>query len=573
MWLIRNSNLTMRRLVNLAMLLCYLSRSVAAMYCYPDYCQNVTKLVATPGFQCLLTKVQRKGDCTKLTFEDYSHYPADGTAAKFNLRSYTYEESGYKLTAFNLSVTNVDFHGLVTRYQSLLDENESACRYIELYGNETNPVPQELYISCPFSDVSYESVPYRLDYLVIGEKYKYRKRYIFNVPVHRFIGEGVSIKEYRPFVYIDVSYAPLLSLHVQPLPEVYNVTGYKIWLINNNTDFVKTFNMTSEQDFHYNFTAHTGVFYFKVAPMHSECGDYGCVNSTTPFIIIQETSHRLLIMIISTVWIPPVILYVLYHLYKLYKRGVLKRRGIPKCLLVYSPTRLSHINVMIELAKYLRICDVNAMIDMLDVTDTTDKDPECWCDAAFRNADVVLIATSPPPKKPAASAIYRNTGNYLLRLVKENQSEKEKRYYIVQLPYCKSDDVPEETRHLRRLSLPKELPKLVKIIHKVERVKCSSVSDQEFLDSVKLAKLEILKEDANIAKDERETENLLTSERTETANNRTSTVLDNNAVSQSFATNIDELNLLGEGGEGEEVCTRESSKDDTCSFRIDELNL
>lgn len=46
--------------------------------------------------------------------------------------------------------------------------------------------------------------------------------------------------------------------------------------------------MTSEQDFHYNFTAHTGVFYFKVAPMHSECGDYGCVNSTTPFIIIRK---------------------------------------------------------------------------------------------------------------------------------------------------------------------------------------------------------------------------------------------------------------------------------------------
>ena len=169
-------------------------------------------------------------------------------------------------------------------------------------------------------------------------------------------GEDVSIKEYRPFVYIDVSYAPLLSLHVQPLPEVYNVTGYKVWLINNDTDFAKAFNMTSEQDFRYNFTAHTGVFYFKVAAMHLECGDYGCVNSTTPFIIIreynnhvhiitslnienvesciiliivfcfffsfaEETSHRLLIMIISTVWIPPVILYVLYHLYKLYRKG------------------------------------------------------------------------------------------------------------------------------------------------------------------------------------------------------------------------------------------------------------
>lgn len=85
-----------------------------------------------------------------------------------------------------------------------------------------------------------------------------------------------------------MSYAPLLSLHVQPLPEVYNATGYKIWLINNDTDFVKTFNMTSKQDIRYNFTAHTGVFYFKVAPMHPECGDYGCANSTTPFIIIRK---------------------------------------------------------------------------------------------------------------------------------------------------------------------------------------------------------------------------------------------------------------------------------------------
>lgn len=28
---------------------------------------------------------------------------------------------------------------------------------------------------------------------------------------------------------------------------------------------------------------------------------------------------------------------------------------------------------MIELAKYLRACNINAMIDMLDVTDTTDQ--------------------------------------------------------------------------------------------------------------------------------------------------------------------------------------------------------
>lgn len=41
-----------------------------------------------------------------------------------------------------------------------------------------------------------------------------------------------------------------------------------------------------------------------------------------------------------------------------------------------------------------------------------------------------------------------------------------------------------------------------------------------------------------------------------------------------FITNIDELNLLGENGEGEqEEHTSKSLKDDTCVFRIDKLNL
>lgn len=80
-------------------------------------------------------------------------------------------------------------------------------------------------------------------------------------------------------------------------------------------------------------------------------------------------------------------------------------------------------------------------------------------------------------------------------------------------------------------------------------------------------------------------ENLLPVENSEISNNQifTSAMLDNNAVhSQSFATNIDELNLLGESGESgengkneecEEARTRKSSKNDICAFRIDELNL
>lgn len=53
---------------------------------------------------------------------------------------------------------------------------------------------------------------------------------------------------------------------------------------------------------------------------------------------------------------------------------VLKRMAIrPNCLLVYSPTHPSHVNVMVELTKYLRCCYINPMIDIFDIAETVSK--------------------------------------------------------------------------------------------------------------------------------------------------------------------------------------------------------
>lgn len=82
--------------------------------------------------------------------------------------------------------------GLVTRYHNLLNKNQSACRRVRLYGNETHPAPQQLFVSCPFSNELYESVPYQLDYLVTGDTYNYSKQYIFNVPEHELFGEFIE---------------------------------------------------------------------------------------------------------------------------------------------------------------------------------------------------------------------------------------------------------------------------------------------------------------------------------------------------------------------------------------------
>lgn len=60
---------------------------------------------------------------------------------------------------------------------------------MQLYENASHPVPKDLYVSCPFSDATYEGSPYRLEYSVIEEHYAYSKKYIFYVPQHKFIGK------------------------------------------------------------------------------------------------------------------------------------------------------------------------------------------------------------------------------------------------------------------------------------------------------------------------------------------------------------------------------------------------
>lgn len=102
------------------------------------------------------------------------------------------------------------------------------------------------------------------------------------------------MKSYVPFIYIDVSDTSELSLFIQPAPEKFKVTSYRIWLINNGTKFTKNVTVASTDSKHirYNFPVATGVYYFKVAPLHPSCDVYGCVNSTSPLISISKNQNQ-----------------------------------------------------------------------------------------------------------------------------------------------------------------------------------------------------------------------------------------------------------------------------------------
>ncbi|KYN18224.1 hypothetical protein ALC57_09471 [Trachymyrmex cornetzi] len=579
----------------LAVILCSLT-GVSASHCYSEYCQKSANL--TQDVRCILTSVEKGEGCEKLKFEDAGKSLKRDGIAIFTLHAYVNKnlkkkDDSQQATAFNLSVSDINFHRLITRYQNIVESKENACRHIELYGNDNHPVPKHLYVSCPFSDAAYEGSPYRLEYTAIGEDFVYSRKYVFYVPNHEFIENSVQIEKFTPFIYIDISDQSNAALYIQPLPSTYNVTEYKVWLISNDTKSTLTTIVPANEDHGHirlNLLAPDGAYYVKVAALHPECGEHGCANSTSPYVHIKHASHRLLIMIISLVWIPPVLLYALYHAFKLYRKKVLKRVAMkPNCLLVYSPTHPSHVNVMAELTKYLRYCNINAMIDMFDIAETASKDPGLWCNTAFQTADVVLVVTSPPTSaKFDATIIYRNVDNHLLRLLKENYPRRNKRYYAIHLPYCKSDHIPEEARFFKKFRVPEDLARLVKTIHGIACLRFLTASNRELLESIRFATAKISEDEASsVIKNIEETVAILYHSEfslddlllpivvQETANcnieiSRPDTP-DNDVIPQSFTICIDELNLLGET-EDQKSFGINSTRND-CEFRIDKLNL
>nr|KAF7413034.1 hypothetical protein H0235_012885 [Vespula pensylvanica] len=166
---------------------------------------------------------------------------------------------------------------------------------------------------------------------------------------------------------------------------------------------------------------------------------------------------------------------------------------------------------MAELTKYLRCCNINAMIDMFDISESVSKDVEFWCKTAFNSADIILIVTSPPPNK-FVSTIYENIDSYILQLIRENYGEKHKRYYILQLPYCKPTDLPDEAQRFQRFRMPEELPKLVRTVHNVDYIRFFGFSNKEvLLESIKLAEIEMLDDGTYNDKNADETDDLLPS--------------------------------------------------------------
>ncbi|XP_015108561.1 uncharacterized protein LOC107035591 [Diachasma alloeum] len=588
-----------KRICALFGVLCVLRPGACTAHCYSQFCHNTSlstiesqgRNTAGDG-ECLLTAIQNNSECMNMKFHGLGRLPPPGVPlVDLKISAYVYHERGTKATAFNLTVRDITFRRLVTRYQERGDSTSSYCRHIHFHGSNDSDVKPSLFVSCPFATTTFEERSYWFEYLIIGDNYEYSRKLLFNVPSHHHIGERVDdVRNYIPFAYIDVSDIPAVSLHIQPIPKKFNTSDYRIWVINNDTGASEVTNLkllNSEGHIRHNFTMLDGAHYVYVTAMHPDCDEQGCINSTLPVITVKQPTRRILIMIISVVWIPPVILYAIYYLYKLSKKkDLFKQIGRrPKCLLVYSPTHMAHVDVVSNLAKYLRSCNVAAMVDVLDIPETDTKDPGHWCNEAFKSAETVVVLASPSLGAASVPVIYRNVDNHALRLLKENYSHRNKRYIAVELPYCTSDEIPEEARLFKKLRLPESLDKLVKYLHNIEFVRCFTGSSQALIESINLATIEVSRERQESPKNIDETHELLpiihnptvTSVEEEVSRedlrseDSSYEVANEEPVIRTFRTQIDELNLLGEVEEPGEM--RYEPPPDVGEFRIDQLDL
>ncbi|XP_063983458.1 uncharacterized protein LOC135165771 [Diachasmimorpha longicaudata] len=576
----------------------YLLRPGAcSAHCYPQFCHNTSlRTIESQGSEtindgeCLLTGIQNTAECMNMKFDGLPRLPPPGVLPlKLKISPYVYREAGTKVTAFNLTVQDMKFQRLVTRYQDRGDSASSYCRHIHYHGSNNFDLKRSLFVSCPFAPTTFEERSYSLEYLIVGNNYQYSRKFLFNVPSHHHIGEYVdNIRKYIPFVYIDISDIPDVSLHIQPIPEKFNASNYRVWVINNDTGASESVDLrlsNSGDHIEHNFTMVDGAYHIYVTSMHPDCGEQGCINTTLPVITIKQPTRRILIMIISVVWIPPVILYAIYYVYKLSKKkDVFKQIGKrPKCLLVYSPTHVAHVDVVSNLTRYLRSCNIAAMVDVLDIPETETKDPGHWCNEAFKSAESIVILASPTLGAVSVPVIYRNVDNHALRLLKENYSHRNKRYIAIELPYCTPDDIPEEARLFKKFRLPENLDKLVKHLHNVEFTKCT-ISSQPLIESINLAAIEISRERQESPKNIDETHGLLpiidkstitsaeeVSREDLRCENSKYEVVEEEPVARSFRTRIDELNLLGEIEEPGEI--RYEPPSAPGEFRIDQLNL
>ncbi|XP_021922250.1 uncharacterized protein LOC110831030 isoform X3 [Zootermopsis nevadensis] len=420
----------------------------------------------TTYFNCTVVPVSQS-ECANWTFNDDSYIHL-GSA---KLEAYPYITSGRVQTNIKLTLSDIKLTSLRFRFQQHGKKENSFCREFRLSSNYSI---SELIYNCGWLHKEYEGTVFGLEYEAYERTFREVRKYVFQIPLLEHIGRFTRIQDWIPFLYVDVSELPLMTAKWQHAPPwidalKYNVAVYSNNELRENETYEGPFPMASE--LHYLFYPNSvpGTYHFELAIISNSCDSNICHISRSPDIVVgvHNTEKKTLVVgIVGCVILIPLLLLI-SHMWRRQCRSPNGSIKLPAVLIVYTPSRASHVEAMVALAEYLRnYCAVEALLDQLDVPETETKDPFAWCNGAFTRADFVMVVSS-PPKCCNQEGAFGNVNVDVLQILKERFSSCSSRpcFFNILLPYCTIQDIPDEAKNFKMFKLFKDLDKMLWHIH------------------------------------------------------------------------------------------------------------
>ncbi|XP_046752763.1 uncharacterized protein LOC124416007 [Diprion similis] len=448
------------------------------------------KTMCKNGKSCLLN--DECPDLSAFNLDNLDRSEVD--TEQFELRVIDWPETYYHATILNLTVTNIHFNKMEILFQYTKDKK--IYQAIDLSHLAAKNLPKQLSWLFPVTDEDclYDAT---LQILVELGSTNYLKQYRIKMPKSQPNEQCQAIHDRSLFTYVDITEWDKVRLHLQPLPAECNVTEYKVefceFVVDGNCKPVADCSSNKTGIWEWQpLTKENINYFFRVKPISSKCSPE-CTAASSAAFMKRPSPTKLIIMIVGVGCIPIVMFFALRQIYvywiKHHQLPLLRARK-PYCLLTYDATHDIHINVMTKLAEYLRSCDINAMIDVLDAPKDPLKNPSLWCTSAFKMASTVIVAKSPPRDNSVTvtRSIYRNLNQHAQRLIEEDYHRKEKRYFVIEFPYCKPDSIHLEAYSYKRFKMPKDLDDLVDEIHNATYSKLCPRDKGDFLKSLNMAK-------------------------------------------------------------------------------------
>ncbi|CAH1406207.1 unnamed protein product [Nezara viridula] len=403
---------------------------------------------------------------------------------KMMLQTYVHREKNFNSgPAFNVSFYDIKWKKIYMRFIENQVINPSLCRGFQVIPEISSSFT--LYFDCLWS-TEIEQKAYHFEYQAFtpsGESFTYK--YLFLVPNGEQIDYKTPLENWTIFMVVDVSAVPeKLVLKLQVAPKRLGIRGYKVQVcktLKENPWIVKTekelYPEPGQIELTYTFETGSrfGKYMFTATPIHDNCTSKNrCIVSKTPSILIVEmVEPKFLTGVVIVVILVPIILMG----YFIWKKNCDTTKepttppGPPRLLLMYSSASVQHVKAMIEIAKYLKVCGVNAMIDELGIPESSHKDPLKWYIEAFNEADYVAIFASPDTTAAEKEEARRYSRYQHKEQIAQNQlshrlisTETKCKFFSVAIPGTNYDTLPAEAVALKRYLFPRDLDPVLVLV-------------------------------------------------------------------------------------------------------------